>query len=64
MTYGRVFVNMAKIMLARRVKPFIMKKDVLYKMGLDNKLRRCLLTTQVQKAMKELHEGTIGSLCN
>jgi hypothetical protein len=28
-----------KQQLVRRVEPFIMKKDVLYKMGKDNKLR-------------------------
>jgi hypothetical protein len=46
--------------LAKRVEPFIMKKNVLYIMGKDNKLRQCLSTTQVQKVMKESHEGTIG----
>jgi hypothetical protein len=46
--------------LVGRVEPFIMKKDVLYRMGKYNKLKWCLLTTQVKKVMKELHEGTIG----
>jgi hypothetical protein len=36
-----------KQQLARRAKPFIMKEDVLYKMGKDNKLRWCLSTTHV-----------------
>jgi hypothetical protein len=49
-----------KQLLAQRAEPFIMKMNVLYIMGKDNKLRQCLLTTQVQKVMKELHEGTIG----
>ncbi len=46
--------------LDMRVKPFIMKNDVLYRMGHGNILKRCLLTTEVQKVMKELHKGTIG----
>jgi GGDEF domain-containing protein len=49
-----------KQQLARRVKPFIMKNDVLCRMGQDNMLRRCLSTTEAQKVMKELHKGTIG----
>jgi hypothetical protein len=37
-----------------------MKNDVLYRMGQDNILRRCLSTIKAQKVMKELHKGTIG----
>jgi hypothetical protein len=36
-----------------------MKNEVLYIMGQDNKLRRCLSTIEAQKVMKELHEGTV-----
>jgi hypothetical protein len=35
-----------KQQLAKKVEPFIMKNDVLYKMGQDNKLKQCLLTTK------------------
>jgi hypothetical protein len=38
--------------------PFIMKNDVLYRMGQDNRLNMCLSTIEAQKVMKELHEGT------
>jgi hypothetical protein len=34
-----------------------MKNDVLYKMGQENRLKRCLSTIEAQKVMKELHEG-------
>jgi hypothetical protein len=44
--------------LARRGQPFTMKNGVLYKMGQNNRSRRCLPTTKVQKVMKELHDGT------
>jgi hypothetical protein len=44
--------------LARRPKPFTMKIGVLYKMGQDNRSRRCLSATKAQKVMKELHNGT------
>jgi hypothetical protein len=37
-----------------------MKNEVFYKMGQDKRLKRCLSTIEVQKVMKELHEGTIG----
>jgi hypothetical protein len=49
-----------KQQLAKRVEPFTMKNDVLYRMGQDNRLKRCMLTTKAQKVEKELHEGTIG----
>jgi hypothetical protein len=49
-----------KQQLARKAKPFIMNKNVLYKMRQNNRLRWCLLITQVQKVMKELHDGIIG----
>jgi hypothetical protein len=49
-----------KQQLARRVEPFIMKNDVLYMMGHDNRLKQHLSTTKAQKMMKELHEGIVG----
>jgi len=36
-----------------------MKNDVLYIMGQDNILRQCLVTTKVQKVIKELHDGIV-----
>ncbi len=45
--------------LPMKVKPFTMKNDVLYKMGQDNILKRCLSTIEAHKVMKELHEGTL-----
>jgi len=36
-----------------------MKNEILYKMGHDNRLWRCLSTTEAQKVMKELHEGVV-----
>jgi hypothetical protein len=32
--------------LVRKVEPFTLKNGELYKMGKDNKLRRCLTTTK------------------
>jgi hypothetical protein len=46
-----------KQQLAKRVEPFIMKNDVLYRMGHDNKLKQHMSTTKAQKMMNELHEG-------
>jgi hypothetical protein len=36
-----------------------MKIDVLHIMGQDNRLRQCLSTTEVQKVIKELHDGIV-----
>jgi hypothetical protein len=46
--------------LVRKVKPFTLKNGEFYKMGQDNRLRRCLTTTKAQMVMKELHEGPSG----
>jgi hypothetical protein len=46
--------------LAKRVEPFTLKNDNLYKMGKDNILKRRLSTTKAWKVMKELHEGIVG----
>jgi len=43
--------------LVKRVEPFTLKNDELYRIGQDNKLGRCLTTTKAQMVMKELHEG-------
>jgi hypothetical protein len=45
--------------LARKVKPFILKEGIMYTMGHDNKLCRCLTTSEAQIGLKELHEGVV-----
>jgi hypothetical protein len=42
--------------LARKVEPFILKKGIMYIVGQDNKMRRCLTTSETQFVLKELHE--------
>jgi hypothetical protein len=37
-----------------------LKNGELYRMGQDNRLRRCLTTTEAQMVMKELYEGPLG----
>jgi len=43
--------------LAIKVKPFILKEGIMYKVGQDNIMRRCLTTSKAQIVLKELHEG-------
>jgi hypothetical protein len=43
--------------LAKRVEPFPIKNGVMYRMGQDNRLKQCLLTTEAKMVTKELHEG-------
>jgi hypothetical protein len=43
--------------LIKKIEPFTLKNGELYKMGQDNKLWRCLITTKTQMGMRELHEG-------
>jgi hypothetical protein len=43
--------------LIKKIKPFTLKNGELYRMGQDNKLWRCLITTKTQMGMRELHEG-------
>jgi hypothetical protein len=45
--------------LVRRIEPFTLKNGELYRMGQDNKLSRCLITTKTQMVMRELHEGSL-----
>ncbi len=45
-----------KYKLARKVKPFILKEGIMYKMGQHNKLHRCLTTSGAQIISKALHE--------
>ncbi len=46
--------------LARMVEPFTLKEGTMYKMGQNNKMRRCLTTSNAQIILKELHEGVVG----
>jgi hypothetical protein len=43
--------------LIEKIEPFTLKKGELYKMGQDNRLWRCLITTKIQMEMRKLHEG-------
>jgi hypothetical protein len=39
-------------MLAREVKPFTLKQRIMYKMGKNNKMRRCWTTSKAQILLK------------
>jgi hypothetical protein len=43
--------------LVKKAKPFTLKKGIMYKVGQDNKMRKCLTTSKAQIVLKELHEG-------
>jgi len=43
--------------LAKKVKPFILKEGIMYRMGQDNIMRRCLTTSEAHIILKELLEG-------
>jgi hypothetical protein len=43
--------------LARKAKPFNLNKIILYRVGQDNKMCRCLITSEAHIVLKELHEG-------
>ncbi len=43
--------------LAKKATHFTLKEGKLYRVGQDNKLRRCLTTSEAQIVLKELHEG-------
>jgi hypothetical protein len=44
--------------LARKAKPFILKEGIMYRsVGEDNRLHRCLTTSEAQIVLKELDEG-------
>jgi hypothetical protein len=46
--------------LVRKAKTFTLKEGIMYKVGQDNKMRRCLTTSKAQIILKELHEGVDG----
>jgi hypothetical protein len=43
--------------LAKKAKPFTLKKGTMYKVGQDAMMRGCLTTLEAQIVLKELHEG-------
>ncbi len=49
-------LNLAqKQKLARKAKPITVKEGIMYKVGQDNKMHRCLTTLKAQIILKELH---------
>jgi hypothetical protein len=54
-------LNLAqKQKLVRKGKPFILKEGIMYIVGQDNKLHRCLTTSKAQIVLKERHEVVDG----
>ncbi len=45
--------------LARKVKSFILKEKIMYKVGQNNRIHRCLTTLEAQIILKELNEGMV-----
>jgi len=45
--------------LAKKVKPFTLKEQITYIVGQDNRMHRCLTTSEAQIVLKELHEGMV-----
>ncbi len=47
-------LNLAhKQRLAKKTKPFILKEGIMYKMGQDNRMHRCLTTFEAQIVLKK-----------
>jgi hypothetical protein len=46
--------------LARKVETFTLKKEIMYRVGQDNKMHKCLTTSKAQIVLKELHEKMVG----
>ncbi len=55
---GKNIIYKKKQRLAKRVEPFPIKNGVMYKMGQNNKLKQCMLSTKAKVVIKELQEGT------
>jgi hypothetical protein len=54
-------INLAqKQKLARKAEPFILKEGIMYRVGQDNGMCRCLTTLQALIVLKELHEKMVG----
>jgi hypothetical protein len=45
--------------LAKKAEPFTLKEGIMYKMGVDNRMHRCLTTSEAQIILKKLHEGMV-----
>jgi hypothetical protein len=43
--------------LAKKVEPFTLKEGIMYRVGQDYRMHRCLTTSKAQIVLKELHEG-------
>ncbi len=51
------FLNLAqKQKLARKVEPFTLKEGIMYIVGQDNRMHKCLITLKAQIVLKEPHE--------
>ncbi len=46
--------------MARKVETFTLKEEIMYKVGQDNRMHKCLTTSKAQIVLKELHEGVVG----
>jgi hypothetical protein len=51
----KTFNLVQKQKLVKKVKPFTLKKGIMYKVGQDNKMCRYLTTSEAQIVFKELH---------
>jgi hypothetical protein len=41
------------------VKPFTLNEGIMYRVGQDNKMCRCLTTSKAHSVFKELHERVV-----
>jgi hypothetical protein len=46
--------------LGRKVEPFILKEGIMYIVGQDNIMHRCLTISKPHIVLKELPEGVVG----
>ncbi len=54
-------LNLAqKQKFAIKVEPFTLKEEIMYRVGQDNIMRKCLTTSEAQILLKEPHEGVVG----
>ncbi len=54
-------MNLAqKQKLAKKVEPFTLKEGIMYRVGQNNKMHKCLTTSKAQIVFQELHEGVAG----
>jgi hypothetical protein len=45
--------------LAKKVQPFIMKEGIMYRVGQDNRMHRCLTTSKAHVVLKDMHERVV-----